>query len=200
MGKLDEEEAAKLKHKRALKKFVEWAESSTSHGFPNVFRAKSIVVKIIWALCFLVSTGFCSYLILTTILSYFQYETTTQIKIVQITKPYVFPSITLCNYNPFVTLAGRKHVYDSVIKTIGVNITNLSDKHKYNIKDLTLIKAINSIKLGAYSNSDNHTIKSYGYTVNDMIFECDFNNDDCNYTSDFDWMYHISYGKIFLII
>jgi hypothetical protein len=58
------------------------------------------LVQIIWLLILLGSTGATCFLIAKSLMDYFKYEVTTQIKIVN-EIPIPFPTITFCDNNPF---------------------------------------------------------------------------------------------------
>ena len=74
--------------------------SSTSHGLPNIFKSKRILLKIIWTLFFLISLGYCSFSIIKTINSYFNWEYLTKIEDFR-ENPTEFPAITVCNLNKY---------------------------------------------------------------------------------------------------
>lgn len=39
----------------------EWSEHTTAHGFANISRANSVVVKLIWAALLILSVSYCIY-------------------------------------------------------------------------------------------------------------------------------------------
>ena len=82
--------ASRMKHV-----IIETAEFSTSHGIPNIVRSQSYFLKIMWLLCFLVSSGGCAYLVYRSISNYFDYEVVTKINVVA-EVPAPFPTISFC--------------------------------------------------------------------------------------------------------
>ena len=76
--------------------------SSTSHGIPNILRAKYRIVKALWAFFFLVSSSICCFLVYKSVIEYLSYEVVTKIRYIKETT-VDFPTITICNKNPFVT-------------------------------------------------------------------------------------------------
>ena len=57
-------------------------EDSTIHGIPRIIQSNSLISKIVWAICFLVSAGWCIYMILTGLSSYLQWNDVTSIEII----------------------------------------------------------------------------------------------------------------------
>ena len=82
--------SSKIKH--VIK---ETAEFSTSHGIPNIVRSQSYFLKIMWLLCFLVSSGGCAYLVYRSISNYLEFEVVTKINVLS-EVPSPFPSISIC--------------------------------------------------------------------------------------------------------
>lgn len=77
-------------------------ESSTIHGIPSIFRTKRHFMKLIWLVSFIVSVSICSIYIIRAFTEYFDYDTVTKFKIVN-EVPTLFPTVTFCNINPFVS-------------------------------------------------------------------------------------------------
>ncbi|CAF0995026.1 unnamed protein product [Brachionus calyciflorus] len=74
--------------------------SSTSHGLPNIIRSDRILIKILWILSTFISGSICTYLIIESIMKYYQYDVITKIRVTEeITTE--FPTITVCNLNLF---------------------------------------------------------------------------------------------------
>ncbi len=71
-----------LARDKVVDAFVELSKSSSFHGYPNIFRTKRKTLKLMWIFCFIVSNGFCAYLILKSILEYLEYGVNTQIRVV----------------------------------------------------------------------------------------------------------------------
>ena len=77
-----------------------WLRETTAHGIPNLMKTEKISIKIMWLICVLISTGLCSYIIITNINSYFTYEAVTKIREIN-EFPSIFPTISICNTNVF---------------------------------------------------------------------------------------------------
>ena len=71
---------------------------------PSLLRPQSslIIIKIFLFICLIVSSGFCSYLIIELIMGYYSYGVLTAMRTLYET-PVTFPKVTICNANPFTT-------------------------------------------------------------------------------------------------
>jgi len=104
------------------KRFVEWSSSSTSHGYPNIFRTDKWLIKIMWFLFILLSTGFCFYMVTKSVMDYLNHDVVTKIRVFN-EAPIEFPTITICNLNPFTTNASIEYINNMKQNgTIKVNI------------------------------------------------------------------------------
>lgn len=89
--------------KDKLKRLVkEVASESTTHALPQIFKRENPFIKALWIVCFLGSTGVCAWFISTAMIDYFGYETVSKTYTV-LEIPSVFPTVSICNMNPFVT-------------------------------------------------------------------------------------------------
>jgi hypothetical protein len=79
---------------------IDWLEHTTSHGIPNILRARNLCVKIMWAVLLLASTGYAIYLCVDIIRLFSKHERTISQNLIH-ESPTKFPSVTFCNLNPF---------------------------------------------------------------------------------------------------
>lgn len=172
--KVQEKSILKFKIKQ---KFIEWSQSSTSHGYPNIFRTKNIVVKIMWLIFFLAGIGVGIYMVVRGVNQYFEYEVTTQIRRLR-ADSLVFPAVSICNINPFVTEAGRLYVLDYFRKKYGSNISNVADARAAAPNYDEEIEELRQTPASPYF--DKELRKSFGYEPD--IHNCVFNLQPCNYS------------------
>lgn len=158
-------------------KFIEWSQSSTSHGYSNIFRTKNLLLRTMWFIFFLAGLSVAIYMVTRSILEYVDYDVTTKIRKLK-TDTLVFPTVTICNINPFVTQAGANYVikyfsrkYNRTIID-AIDLINVSDDIFYDMEELRMFVA---------SPSFNATLrKTFGYSVEEMILYCQFNSMDCD--------------------
>ena len=94
-------------NKKELKeKLVSLAERSTFHAIPNIVQTDSTTIKLIWAVCLIMSAGYCAKVLITNTVDYFRYEVETVIKIDRESEAE-FPTITLC----FVQVCADNELY-----------------------------------------------------------------------------------------
>lgn len=84
-----------------LKRYTHDAITSTTiHGIDKIFTPRHSVLKIIWIVFFLASTGGCAYFIANSIIEYLRFEVVTKIQVFY-EKPQLFPTVAVCNSNLF---------------------------------------------------------------------------------------------------
>ena len=171
-----------------------WAEFSTIHAIPNIFRSKIIFVKAIWFLSLIISTGFCSYMVVKSIQNYLEFNVVTKITVVD-ENPIVFPTISICNINPIVNEAMFEQ------------IKQISESFKYNYSDFEAIagdKYKTKMDFILKSFTAQNLIKTqsdglkklYGYPYDKFIISCLFKTIICD-RSDFVWYYDVVYGNCY---
>jgi hypothetical protein len=91
------------KKRAEIKEIIyESALDSTTHAIPHIFKRPNYFVKLFWIVCFLASTAFCAWLIAMSTINFFHYETVTKTETV-LEIPTNFPTISICNLNPYLT-------------------------------------------------------------------------------------------------
>lgn len=106
----------------------------TTHGLPNIFRAKKTIGLLFWIFCFILSVGLCCAFVVQSVLQYLSFEVTTKSRIIPVLN-LEFPTIKICNLNPFSTEYGIEYFaeyfreYQQSQNSYGIklneNITNL---------------------------------------------------------------------------
>ncbi len=79
----------------------EFSQETEAHALPRVGdKSRKGVARIIWAILFLVATGFCAYQIIDLVRQFLGYPKDMEIKLEFRALP--FPAVTICNVNPLV--------------------------------------------------------------------------------------------------
>lgn len=154
----------------------EWLRYSKTHGLDRLVLSKNLAFKAIWILALLASAGVCSLLIARMIADYLRFEVKTQIREVFV-ESVPFPTISVCNINPFVTPEANEFIKDYFQSNFNVTISKFADlieySNRYNLYD-EMAYMLYSI----YDPLFNVTKRqSFGYTT---IFGCKFSENDCN--------------------
>jgi acid-sensing ion channel 5 len=176
------------------KKFIEWSSVSTSHGYPNIFRTKHTSVKILWAICLVVSISLCLFLLIRGIKAFLEFDVVTSIKTVE-ERPALFPSITICDIKKFKSDASADLFKDIYLTKYGINLTednfyskNVSSLYN-NVIDLATAIATNP----GYGDTNR---KKLGFKLDEILGGCSFNNKECNIT-DFKYFWDYNYGNCY---
>ena len=98
---------------RIKKESIELFESLTTHGIPNLFKTKYILVRVFWILLSLASIAASIYFVIQTVLEFFKFGINTEVRLIQ-SSEIQFPSILICNKNKIST----NHSYEYLKKVI----------------------------------------------------------------------------------
>ena len=186
---------------KALNAFLEWSKDSSSHGYPNIFRSKRPFIKFMWGFFFISATCACSYLVLKSLFEYLEYNVNTQIRVInQI--PMNFPTINICNQNPFVREKGQQFVRDFFSEFLNKSITDYQSFREHVYFDETNLYSKESQYeylfenlLIAAKNLNKSNQENLGYSIEEKMLQCYFNYEMCNFSQDFVSYYHHYYGN-----
>lgn len=187
-------------HSYPVQIILDSASESTTHGIPHFVRRKNWLIRLMWAVCFLVSAGVCGYMIASSITSYLDYETVTKAQ-----RNFLlwdeFPTVTICNQNTFLTNTSYEFVKSVLVANGLIDPTtavanNLSNMTLVFEKNLRQLKYFTGANILANSNLTKSTLKSFGYKLDDILLSCTFNLLDCD-TSYFEWYYDLFFGNCY---
>jgi hypothetical protein len=180
-------------------KLSEWILSSSSHGLPNLFRSKRISIKLFWLVCFLGSLVICSFLIVQTIISYLQYDVTTNYRVYYESMP-IFPTITVCPKNMFNTHDAQKFLDDLKRMHPKESFEELFSEANISLRSQSIIYQTFIRMLGqAISQSDkfdDDKRKKLSHPFNKFVYFCRYLNLECN-QEDFEWYFDWFYGNCY---
>ena len=154
----------------------ETLESSSIHAIPNITRNKFYVVKSIWIVCFIVSSGWCAFFMMRSLNDFFSYDVTSLYEINYVNK-IEFPIVTICSLDSINS------------ESLNLNISQQfnTDYPPFEYKALTLVKL-----------NDLYTMNKIDRaTVNQTVISCSFSSKFCNLTQDFEYFYDVNYGQCF---
>jgi hypothetical protein len=168
------EQSSSKKLKILIKSII---EDSTIHGIPRLFKSNSWISKIAWIIFCCISTSFCVYLIISSILIFLQYNVVTTIETTNEIPSY-FPVITFCSLNQLQT----NNSFYLVNKYSSMNYFS------NNVKNFLLMSEISSF-IDSYK-------KSLSFPLNESILKCNINGNTCT-ASDFVWLFDPIYGNCY---
>lgn len=175
---------------------VSSADESTTHGIDRIFKRKHPFIRLVWTACFVVSAAICIFMITSTLMSYFSYETVTKAQKVkeQITE---FPAVSICNLSPYLTNKSWEFVAsvlinNGLISPLGSPIDSLKFMMNGNYELLRYFTGFNSFG----SNLTDDIRRSFGYELNETLLSCSYNIEECT-ADDFEWYFDLIYGNCY---
>jgi hypothetical protein len=182
-------------------RFHQWALDSTAHGIPRIFETDKLILRIMWAVCFLLSTAACCYVITCGVLDYLEFNTNTQIRIVSQYDDFQFPQVSICNYNPFPSTSGKTFILNFMRSYYNnSNISSLNDIFTiYKPKMAEISSIFKIMRESLVSKGFNKTQrKTFGFTPSDMIVKCKYADGDCDTDLDFVYSFDANFGSCFI--
>jgi hypothetical protein len=166
----------------------------------KIYETPYKTIKILLIFVTVSTTALSSYLVIESVLSYFDYEVSTTLRTVYET-PTLFPQIKICNVNPFTTEESFEY-----LKNINkayfpeTDIFNESQMNNLSYEDRRkLVWRIYLLATGKM-NSFNFSIeekKKLGHSIEEKLLVCKYNNQMCT-SNDFVWTFDRLYGNCFI--
>lgn len=179
-----------MKYDKIKEIVIERTKSSTVHGFPNIVSSDKLFVKLTWILCVLSMIGLCSYIIIQSILSYFEYEVIKNIEIID-EIPSLFPTITICSINPYLTKESEILI-DRLVGS-GRNSSSISGDSLA----LTYMKIKSNLAANLKTpNVTDEQRRSLGFDLDQVMISCVFSFRDCT-AKDFVRTYDYLFGNCY---
>jgi hypothetical protein len=170
---------------RILEVLNEAASATTAHGIPSIAKNSNYFLKFMWTICLIASTGLCSYLVVESIVSYYDYEVVTKINVVY-QNPAEFPTITICNIKP---------IYGDFLKNLLSFYLNTPPQQFEGYIAFHQLFTQYPIMANLYNYSD-EIKKSFGLPIEKFLWDCSFNFKKCS-GNDFKWVYNFFFGNCF---
>jgi hypothetical protein len=169
-------------------------EYSTIHGLSNIISNDSKIIKFLWLIFLLSVSSLCAFLIYDNISQYLKFEVISRIEI-KFSTQMVFPMITICRPNPFVT-----HNSEDIL-------SDIFNRDEFKDFDYDLNSSVSNFKLNFYSkktyailkaaNFSEQVKKKFGNQLDNMLLSCLYNFQVCDLERDFHEYYDHSFGNCF---
>lgn len=174
--------------------FKEWALRTTINGLPHLVRSHRVYQKLIWSFIILTSFSLCAFMISKSIMQYFEYSVTSRFR-VESENEMVFPAISICNVNPWLTIQAYEYIktyYEDKYSMCFEYYQNLSD----GIRSGQVIDDTDWLLYRTYDLSEDDSYrKSFGYDIREIITYCSYESLACD-LDHFEWYYSPYYGKL----
>ena len=184
----------KTKKSRIRKAFLEWSQSVTYHCFPKIFKQDTrLILRLAWSLIFIGLSSLTCFILVNIIIQYYQFGVSTSIQII-IESPTLFPTITICDANPFTTEQAEGMIQDFSLKNFGIDLRNISFEEfiSYCSESAYFINAY--VKNPSYGDANR---KLLGFNMTSAFQICFFSGEICDVTKDFRWFFDTNYGNCF---
>jgi hypothetical protein len=174
--------------------FLKWSQSVTFHCFPKIFKEKTkFAMRFILTLIFLIFSGLTCYILANDVIAYFEYKVVSTIQVVN-EETSVFPAVTICNSNPYVTKYAENLTQTLALEYIGIQLETISSFLFY----ITYIPNKFASYMSLYINDPafgDAKRKDLGTNFPEIVTSCYFDLQACNITRDFQWFFHSFYGN-----
>ena len=189
----DEKKEDKMHH--ILEILMDSAADSSTHGIDHMFKRDNICIRLFWLVCFLASAGVCAYMIAMSITNYLEFDTVTKAEQIYAVSTE-FPSVSICNLNPFMTNYSSQFVEKILIENGIVNPLAPTAVFNYVFGDSLMMFRYFAGTNALNPNLTDEFRKTLGYSMKDMMISCTYNFNPCT-ADDFVWYYDILYGNCF---
>jgi hypothetical protein len=188
----------RAKCSRVKNAFLEWSQSVTYHCFPKIFKENThFLMRFIWAFTFL-ALDILTFIVLTKIVqAYFQYDVVSTIQSVN-EIPTQFPTVTICNADPFTTNKAQTFIEQLFLKTCGKNLSSMNYTEAVELINDRSDNFYQIVKSNA-ANPDygDENRKMLGFVMKSHLKNCLFSGLPCDWENDFHWYYNFDYGNCF---
>ena len=177
---------------------IKWSQDTGFQAFPRIFQDELYFsIRLVWLIVFLSLSGITGYLCMQSILMYLQWGTVSTIEIVR-EVPTKFPSLTLCDSNPFTSLYAQTLLESLAFKEFNINISQMNSTqfnlYKENLTNYAKI-VVNDPSFG----DSNRKLLGFPSIVPILIQKRinldDIRNDD--FDKYFPWYWHADYGNCY---
>jgi hypothetical protein len=172
-------------------KFTQWSLSASFHCFPKIFKNSHIIVRLTWSLFF------ASFFLLTfkyvyrSIDEYLEYDVVSKIRVFS-EKSSFFPTVTICDANPFTSKMAAKILKKHWIKR---NSTLKYNNKSYIVSALIDMENLKNMAFEEAFNLSNEEKRNLGFSL-DQIQLCYFNEVECS-NEDFYWFFSYKWGSCY---
>ncbi|CAD5116597.1 DgyrCDS5473 [Dimorphilus gyrociliatus] len=156
--------------KEELTKFL---KTTSIKGVPKVFQVRNTFLRILWAMSIIGFFATAFFQVIYSLLDYLKYETITVIN-EQRQGSTVFPSITLCNIQPFDYDRIEKYGYIKPEEYFSKVDYYVSKMHELNTSDREELKTSLRDIGGYFSFLGIENAKRVGFEKNDFIIDCNY--------------------------
>jgi len=184
--------APKNKTQKIAKELRKWSLACTCHCYPKIFQKSNKALRVTWSVFFVIFLFLTFQLVYREITQYLEYDVVSKIRVLK-EKSSPFPTVTICDANPFGTKEAqsiienfKKKDNDEFYTSLNLSKMEMSLTRMENLKNLVFNQA--------YNLSDAQKRK-LGFSL-DQIQSCYFNEIECS-NEDFYWFFSYKWGSCY---
>ena len=175
-----------IKLNRVKSEVKEWSLQTKFDCYSKIYHTKKLSLQLLWLACFILLTAMTAYFVSKNTLDYYEHEVVSNIEIIN-EKPLEFPSVTICNANPFTSSLAQLLIANMSLNNYGENIEQLSsDEMISNVYEMTKMHVYSD----EFGKARREKLKK-GF----RIIKCLFNNIKCNLEQDLSSYFSYMYGN-----
>ena len=106
--------------------FIDWSLLTKFECYSKIFEYENKYARLFWTLVFFSFSGVTVWLVVRCIVDFLAFEVTSKTEIVN-ERPLLFPTLTICNINPFTSLDAQKFINlmrNEYVSTKGIDPNN----------------------------------------------------------------------------
>jgi len=169
---------------------VDAFSSTTAHGLPKIVKAKRMPIKIMWTICFIISSGFCAYSVIGSLANYLRFDVVSLTRVIY--EPFSeFPKIMLCNRNNL-----KWDILNEIVKEGNLSFVDQLDL--LNMSSLDMKLEFTRKKIYAFISKNIKGYKNVSVQMSDMLISCRHGSHACN-SSHFTLFFHFTHGSCYFL-
>jgi hypothetical protein len=144
---------------------IQTVSSSSAHGLPKIVKSQRKPTKIMWAIFFIISSGFCAYSVIKSLTNYLEFSVVSLERVIY--EPNLeFPGIMFCNKNSLKSNALNETIKEILDK-------GFADHLKYlNISNIHLKLEFEKKKIHSYIFKTSSNYSSFFKNIKDILISC----------------------------
>ena len=162
---------------------VDALETLKLDGVANIVRAPNTLVELVWSAVLLTSGSLCLWLLVQTCHEFSQNEVSTLTRMVNTNKAVVFPTVSMCNMNPFTSQLAMRLLDEA---NVTLDMSNPQRDDVFYFFDFVQIQRHIQATRDRFMQADEMRALN---ELDTMLVSCEFAGKPCN-VSDFEYFYH----------
>jgi hypothetical protein len=164
----------------------------------KIYTTPHVLHRIFLFLFVMASCTLASFTVIQSVIGYFEYAVVTKSQLVYETQTQ-FPKVTICNLNPFTT----EYAYEFLSRRTNSSWNIYENKAKFESlnysEKVEFLRHFNLLSITKMNRvlSDEEK-KKLSHSLEDIVFNCTYNQRNCDLKKDFTWTFDKFYGNCYV--